>query len=666
MTDWVVVDAETYSELDVTEVGHEVYARHPSTEVILWSVFCESFPEPLVFEEPNIWRVLLILKKEGEIRWSKKSPLDVLHWGAFDRAIVQAKCIAAAGETWGEMDEVGVWTGPNNTRWGDISEVSLLLGGPFGLEHGAAFYAGAEKLKGSHLIRRFSKPDKKLGRIRAGDDPARWQEFRRYAAQDSYAAACALSGTGALIDEVGERLEAHDGGRGVVARMNARGVPLDVPAISRAASIIQRQGSRLAREALVSSGVNINAPAQVAAFLGLENAQRETIEAFLDALDQEGVAERSAAVDVAEARLVVSGAAHKKLGAMLDRMSPDHRLRGAWVYHGAWTRRMTSTGAQLQNLVRHKVDEEFFTALDQGELDEDLAIFARTRANIRGFIKAPPGATFIAADYAQIELRVAAWLAGETWLVDALAEGKDVYRITAGAIYGRDPEKVTSEERQLGKVVELASQFGLSGIGWDGESGLYARLQREGITMTKSACKRIINIYRATHPNIVKMWQAFEDALYRLCGDETGREMEVGSILIRRTEHAVVVERPSGFRQYLWEPGIEHGVDDKSSIVYTGRTFTGGMGPLHTYGAKAFQGAVQGIAADILYEGAAAAEAAGYAPVMMIHDELVTEVSARDKKKSVENLCELISRPPAWAKGLPIKAEGWRGGRFTK
>jgi DNA polymerase len=263
---------------------------------------------------------------------------------------------------------------------------------------------------------------------------------------------------------------------------------------------------------------------------------------------------------------------------------------------------------------------------------------------------------------------VAAWLAGEKWLVDALDEGKDVYRITAAQIYRSRPEDITSEQRQLGKVVELASQFGLSGRGRNGDGGLYARLLAEGIHLSAISCDAAISVYRKTHPKIVAMWKALDTAVYKLlraphgCVEEVGRLRLIRYVLGAGDDDAcIAVVRPSGFRQYLWFPKYRDGV------VYTGRLMSGAMGTLSTYGAKLFQGAVQGAAADLIYAGGRAAERAGYAPIMAVHDELVTEVDATDRTKSVEGLCEIMCNPGAeWADGLPVKAEGWRGNRFTK
>jgi DNA polymerase len=271
----------------------------------------------------------------------------------------------------------------------------------------------------------------------------------------------------------------------------------------------------------------------------------------------------------------------------------------------------------------------------------------------------------VAADYAQIELRVAAWLADERWLIDALAQGEDVYKITAADIYHIPLEEVNGEQRQRGKTVELASQFGLGG------KGLKNRLAEDGVTETLDTCQAAIDAYRQGHPAIVDCWQEMQNSFEMLMPhSEIGTALTCADdrVVMTRLQDAIKVTRPSGFSQYYWLPRwFEDTWPDggpRMSIGYYGR----GKGPMvlkTTYGGDIFQGVVQGIAADIMLEGMLLCETAGYYPVMSVHDELVCETED-DSDYSVDELCDLICIVPEWVEGLPVEAEGWEGKRFTK
>lgn len=92
---------------------------------------------------------------------------------------------------------------------------------------------------------------------------------------------------------------------------------------------------------------------------------------------------------------------------------------------------------------------------------------------VRGMLIADEGKKLVVADLSNIEGRVAAWLAGEEWKLQAfrdfdtvighdekgepIRKGHDLYKIGAGRILGKRPEDVTKLERQNeGKVPELA------------------------------------------------------------------------------------------------------------------------------------------------------------------------------------------------------------------
>ncbi len=83
---------------------------------------------------------------------------------------------------------------------------------------------------------------------------------------------------------------------------------------------------------------------------------------------------------------------------------------------------------------------------------------------LRGVVGAPPGWKLIEADYSQIELRIAAQLAGETKMLRAFHEGRDVHMETAVELTGKIPSEVTSEERKLAKAVNFGFLYGM---GWE-------------------------------------------------------------------------------------------------------------------------------------------------------------------------------------------------------
>src|SRR5262249_13343104 len=72
-------------------------------------------------------------------------------------------------------------------------------------------------------------------------------------------------------------------------------------------------------------------------------------------------------------------------------------------------------------------------------------------ARYRRCFAAPPGRVLVKADYSQIELRIAAKVAGEERMIEAYRRGEDLHALTARQILGK--AEVTRADRQLAKAV---------------------------------------------------------------------------------------------------------------------------------------------------------------------------------------------------------------------
>jgi uracil-DNA glycosylase family 4 len=81
---------------------------------------------------------------------------------------------------------------------------------------------------------------------------------------------------------------------------------------------------------------------------------------------------------------------------------------------------------------------------------------------IRGLFGAPPGWSFVEADYSQIELRIAAFLARERHMLQLYAEGADIHLTTAARVAGIPESRVSKEVRKkLGKPVNFGFLYGM-------------------------------------------------------------------------------------------------------------------------------------------------------------------------------------------------------------
>ncbi len=85
--------------------------------------------------------------------------------------------------------------------------------------------------------------------------------------------------------------------------------------------------------------------------------------------------------------------------------------------------------------------------------------------DIRSAFYASEGMVFLAADYSQIELRILAFLSDDTHLKNSFLRNEDIHTQTAAKIFTTPVEHVTSEQRNIGKVINFSVLYGLTPYG---------------------------------------------------------------------------------------------------------------------------------------------------------------------------------------------------------
>jgi DNA polymerase I len=97
---------------------------------------------------------------------------------------------------------------------------------------------------------------------------------------------------------------------------------------------------------------------------------------------------------------------------------------------------------------------------------QNIPIRTETGREIRrAFVAGPEAETLLVADYAQIEFRVLADLAGDKSLVAAFLSGEDVHATVAGMVWGLPPDQVDRELRARVKMVTYGLAYGMNAFG---------------------------------------------------------------------------------------------------------------------------------------------------------------------------------------------------------
>ncbi len=124
------------------------------------------------------------------------------------------------------------------------------------------------------------------------------------------------------------------------------------------------------------------------------------------------------------------------------------RVHTSYSLVGAQTGRLSSTDPNLQN----------------------IPIRTELGRQIRDAFVAEPGNVLLAADYSQIELRLAAHMADVPELKDAFARGEDIHARTASEMFGH----VDRDTRARAKTINFAILYGISRWGLGGRLGVTA------------------------------------------------------------------------------------------------------------------------------------------------------------------------------------------------
>lgn len=96
---------------------------------------------------------------------------------------------------------------------------------------------------------------------------------------------------------------------------------------------------------------------------------------------------------------------------------------------------------------------------------QNIPIRTEEGRKIRTAFVADKGHALISVDYSQVELRLAAQLAGIEALKTAFKDGKDIHAITAAQVFGMKLEEVTPEIRRQAKAVNFGIIYGISAFG---------------------------------------------------------------------------------------------------------------------------------------------------------------------------------------------------------
>jgi DNA polymerase len=452
--------------------------------------------------------------------------------------------------------------------------------------------------------------------------------------------------------------------------INQRGVQIDTDAVDKALPVLEQYQNMLNKELFTLTGGEVTAATQRNAMLQwLRKNGLPCVDKLTKLHVQEWLKLPDLPQDVRDVLQVrvdlgkTSVAKYQMFKTATD--VNDHRLRDILVYCGAGaTGRWAGKLVQLQNLPADrsgKFDIDAAVEMLKSNPDE-FEIWYPDVAQalsycLRGMIISAPGKDLLVADYATIEVRVLAWLAGEDRLLNAFHAGQDVYLDMASAIYGgKKFTKADKFERQLGKQAVLGCGYGMGPDKFWRTCGLY------GMNIPQDLAQRAVYTYRNTYSKVPTYWRTIENMFCTVLDNPKGSPVQTndGKIAMGWFRDWLCVRLPSGRSLSYFQPAMT----DEGITYRAVNSTTHQWDYVKTYGGKLVENITQAVARDIMAQAMLRCEAGKYPVVLSVHDEIVSEVP--EGQGSVEDFLKQVTALPDWARGCPITAEGWRGKRYKK
>jgi len=651
--EYMSIDLETFSNIDINKCGVYKYAESPDAEMLLFACSVNGGPVT-VYDIANGERVpeeiLAALSDESVTKWAYNA--------AFERVFLSIWLRRNHPQHFSSYsidgDTVGDYLDPSSWRCSMVW--SAYMGLPLSLEGvGAVLGLEEQKLKeGKALIRYFCKPCATTkangGRTRnlPKHDPEKWETFKKYNQRDVEVEMSIQHRLSRfpVPDFIWEEYRLDQ-------EINDRGILLDMKVVENAIRFDAFSKTALMAAMKDKTGLeNPNSIQQMKEWLANKGINT-------DSLDKKAVAELLKIVpedvaDILRLRQQLAKSSVKKYQAMQASACADGRARGMFQFYGAnrsgrWAGRII----QLQNLPQNHLSdlEEARSVVKSGDYELMNMLYEDVPDTLSQLIRTAfiprPRFKFIVSDFSAIEARVIAWLAGEMWRLRVFKEGGDIYCASASQMFHVPVEKHgrNAHLRQKGKIAELA-------LGYGGSVGALKSMGALEMGLAEEELQPLVDAWRSSNQNIVQFWwdvdRAVKEAVKMRISTETH-----GIRFIYRSG-LLFIELPSGRRLFYAKPKIGENRFGGEVVTYESIGTNKKWERIESYGPKFVENIVQAVSRDILCH---AMRTLSHCFICgHVHDELIIESSMGVDLGAV---CEQMGRTPPWIPGLDLRADGF-------
>ena len=529
---------------------------------------------------------------------------------------------------------------------------ALSLGLPPSLERvGDVLCLKNKKLKsGKNLIKFFNKGNSPK------DYPQKWEEFKNYCIMDvkcereirEKLSKFPLSNEEELLYELDQEI-------------NDRGIGVDIDFVKEAL-ICHENYKKIIKEKLynLTKLDNVNSICQMKKFLAERNVKT-------DKLDKKSVEKlmKTCSDDIREIlslRKLLGKTSVRKYESIIKSVTKDKRVHGLFQFYGASrTGRWSGRLVQVQNLPQNHIKNlEYTRNLVKNKEHEKLndlheSIPEVLSQLIRTAFIPKEEHEFIVVDFSAIEARVLSWISNEKWRVEVFKTHGKIYEASASEMFNIPIKDINKDLRQKGKIAELA-------LGYGGSVNALISMGALDMNLQEDELLPLVQRWRNANINIKKFWYDVGNAALETVAKE--KTMRVGKITFEYYNNYLFIKLPSGRKLSYFNPMIKRNVYGKESLTYEGVATNRKWERIETYGPKLVENIVQGISRDILAYAMMNLKNRNFNIVMHVHDEVVVEV--KKDEHTLEEICNIMTIPPPYAKDLCLKAQAYKCDFYRK
>ena len=490
-TKLVGLDFETYCALPLPEVGLARYVNDPTFMPTLASVSTWANTTTIEFpaQDPDRLRAMLA----GDT-------IVCAHNAGFERAVLKTMGI-----------DIPVI---------DSAVVAAMAGADRHLAGAARQLLNMDKLdEDRSLLRLFALPQKdqpglEFDMTLPSQHPVEWYKFREYCERDAE-----LSRKLIMEWHGSEHLfEREMRFAKITLDMNEAGWPVDIEAVREMRERYQANLDEIQKDfaAHIDADLNIFSHPQVkewCADRGVRSSSfdKQNVERLIAKLEKHATRQpltkgQAQVLELLRVKQELGGSSLKKLDTILA-TAYNGRVYDQYVHAGApQSLRTSGRSIQMQNLPRLG----WIRDMEQLHMEDSYWSNEELSENLRQvFRSSSPYGQLIVADFASIESRGLAYLAGEQWKLDAYRRGEDVYKAQAVKIFKLGSvDDVDKSQRTTGKVGELSCGYGAGPVA---VKDFAAKMHVE---MSEAQAGKLVRDWRDANPKIVDLWERLGTALF--------------------------------------------------------------------------------------------------------------------------------------------------------